>query len=317
MRRTSGAVLALTAIVAVSGCGAAESAPSAAESGLTKDQAQTILREFDEGDSAATTSGDPAALAKHEAEPLLSASIAASRRAKQENRPQPGFTHRDPLFALPGRAADCLLVSGKVSLLGEELSKQSVSHFAKDASGAWKMDNSINLTQGAATSVAGFGQGGAVSGFPADDVKAKLRDELFARTTGTGTPGGGTVAPSPVLDNQFAAGWKTYEQTLAGQQRKVKRRLDGAVWSACGAPVGGGTVVFVTVRVTDVLESTGGAPVELAAGTPDLVATGHAEAVRGTSVEISRAESFLLLIPAGGPAAVLGLSDTATAVTGH
>jgi hypothetical protein len=59
----------------------------------------------------------------------------------------------------------------------------------------------------------------------------------------------------------------------------------------------------------------GGRPeVTLPKESPDLVSAGQATAATGRSIEITRVEVFLLLVPDQQSATVLGLSDNATAV---
>ena len=126
------------------------------------------------------------------------------------------------------------------------------------------------------------------------------------------------VASSPLLDGQFAGGWEVYGQQLAGVGAAARRTMDRAEWSDCAVAVPTGTLTFLTIHATDTLRPAPGGPatVQMVPQSPDLIATGQRTAVSGTSIRVTRVETFVLLVPAqAAGTSVLGLNDTALTVT--
>ncbi|WFE22205.1 hypothetical protein O7621_02200 [Solwaraspora sp. WMMD937] len=318
----------LIAVLVLGGCGdasaegvplgAASSATGPESGGLTAERAGVVLSAFDQADSAASSTGDIEGLRLQETSPALDFSVAAVRRAAHHQRQQPAFRHVNPGFALPTGAASCFLVVATLQLSGAELAPTVVSQFV-ESDGTWKLSHNVRVSQEAV--IGARGVGGTVAG-PAEqllDVASRqaLAGEVFARTIGSSTGNRALVDPGALLDEQFAAGWSLYQQQLAGTGVQVDREFTGAQWGPCAASTSAGTVTFLTLYATDVLVPApdGAATVTLPPESFDLIALGRTEPASGSRIEVSRVETFLLLIPeSGSGATVLGLNDTAIAI---
>jgi hypothetical protein len=278
-----------------------------------------ILSAFDQADSAASVAGDIAALRVQEVTPSLDVSVAAIRRAEYNQRIQPGFRHINPAFALPAGDPDCFVVTATLKLAGLESAPTDVSQFVRDADGQWKVSHNIQVGSTALVAARSIAGRPATAGAAALDETSRrvLAAEVFARTTGQTAGNRAVIASSTLLDEQFAGGWEIYGQQLAGAGATVKRTLDRAVWSRCAVPVAAGTLTFLTVYATDTLRP---APksrrtVTMVPQSPDMISTGHRTAITGTSIRVTRVETFLLLVPAVTTGTtVLGLNDTALTV---
>ncbi|MEO3819600.1 hypothetical protein [Plantactinospora sp. B24E8] len=325
-RRRQGWALGLVLLLGLGGCGAdqavsAGGTPSAAASGFGATQAAEVLAAFDEGDSAASTAGDPDALARFETAPALDASLAGVRRADYHKRTQPAFQHVDPKFALPGTDPRCFLVSATLRITGEESTYVDFSQFVRTPVGDWKLSHHVQVSREAVPAIGDLSASPAVPSAEAVGERSRkaIATELLARTIATDRADTSLVASSPLLDQQFAAGWTIYQQQMAAARMTVERTMQSAEWSACAARTPGGTLALLTMYVTDRVAPAAGnrAPVVLPAESPDMIALGERDGVRGPAVSVSRVEVFLLLVPdaEGSPARVLGLSDAPTKVT--
>ncbi len=323
MFRRTRFLVALSAAVALSACGDdAASAPGAARASAAfgTDAAAGVLAQFDAADSAASQAGDLDGLRAQEVAPALDGSIAAVHRARHHQRRQPGFRHVRPTFAIPTGDARCFLAGASLEITGDQLTSSDVSQFVRLPDGRWRLSHNVQVTRDNVGRLDGLGGAPAVPTTTAVGERSRqaLTSEVFARSIGAPSVGPSLVATSQVLDRQLAAGWRIYGQQLATGKLTVARALDGAEWSECAARVGPATVAFLVLRATDTVTAAPGGPsqVVLRPDTPDLIATGNRDEVRGRSVTVSRVEVFLLLIPdaEGSPATVLGLSDTPTAV---
>jgi hypothetical protein len=320
-RRTRPVVVAVLAAVALSGCGSGPGPePAAAAGGFDAVAAGAVLTRFDAADSAASSAADPRALAGQETSPSLDFSLASARTAQANDRRQPAFTHVRPSFAIPaGPDPLCFLATGTLQLSGQELGQADVSQFVKTAAG-WKLSHNVQVSAGAGTGtgVAVGSAGPTAAALPIDRRQA-LSAELFARTIAATGVTPTLIAPSPVLDQRLAAGWTFYQQQLSAHRTTATRRLVRTEWSDCAGRTTAGTLAFLTVYAVDTLAPARGGPatVVLPAGSPDLVSTGHRQALRGASISVERTEIFLLSVPdsAAAQSTVLGLNDAATAVT--
>ncbi|RKN47590.1 hypothetical protein D7223_12520 [Micromonospora endolithica] len=317
-------LVAAVALLALAGCGGepvdAATPEVAASAAFGPDRAALVLTAFDQADSAASVAGDIEALKTQEVSPSLDLSIAAVRRSAYNQRPQPSFQHINPVFAVPAGEPTCFLATATLRLTGSELAPTDVSQFVLDADGQWKLSHNVQVTQPALVTARSIGGRPATSGGTALDVTSRkaLAAEVFARSIGSTTSNRSLVASSPLLDGQFAGGWEVYGQQLAGVGAEVRRTMDRAEWSDCAVAVPTGTLTFLTLHVTDTLSPAPGGPatVRLEPQSPDLIAAGRSTAVRGKSIQVTRVETFLLLVPAQTVGtSLLGLNDTALTVT--
>jgi hypothetical protein len=321
-RRARPVLLAAAAVLALSACGTgpAPAPVAAAAGGFDAAAAGAVLTRFDTLDSTASTAADPKALAGQETSPSLDFSLASARTAQANGRRQPPFTHVRPSFAIPAGAEPlCFLATGVLQLSGQELAQPDVSQFVRTAAG-WKLSHNVQVSAGAGTDAGiAFSSAGPTAAALPIDRRQALSAELFARSIAATGSTPTLIAPSPVLDQRLAAGWTFYQQQLAAHRTTATRRLVRAEWSDCAARTAAGTLAFVTVYAVDTLAPAHGGPaaVTLPAGSPDLLSTGHRQAVRGTSISVERTEIFLLSVPdsTAAQSTVLGLNDAATAVT--
>lgn len=312
-------------LLALAGCGGASedgagtAGAQPATDGLTETAAAKVLKDFDQADSAASTAGDVEALGRLETEPALLASVAAVHRARFHRRVQPAFSHVEPAFARPAGDPRCFLATARLQLTGEELTRTDVSQFVRGADGQWRLSHNVQVAADLVPVAASLA--GAPAG-PVDDAvdgarRQALSAQVFARTTGSGTPDLAVLAHSAALDEQLAAGWSIYMQQMGSAGMAVDRRLTGSEWSSCAAHPADGTIVFLTLNLTDSIVATiDGKDAVLAPPAPDLVAVGRTTPVTGKTITVTRTEVFLLHVPAqpGAAAKVLGLTDTATKV---
>ncbi|MDG4809408.1 hypothetical protein O7634_21895 [Micromonospora sp. WMMD1120] len=317
-------VAAAMTLLVLAGCGggpvdAATPAPAGSAT-FGRERAALVLTAFDQADSAASVAGDVEALRTQEVSPSLDLSIAAIRRAAYNQRPQPSFQHINPAFAVPPGDPSCFLATATLRLAGSELAPTDVSQFVRGDDGQWKLSHNVQVTQPALVVARSIDGRPATQGATAVDETTgrALAAEVFARSIGSTTGNRSLVASSPLLDGQFAGGWEVYGQQLAGVGAKVERAMDRAEWSDCAVAAPAGTLTFLTIHATDTLRPAPGGPatVRMVPQSPDLIATGHRTAISGTSIRVTRVETFLLLVPAQGTGAtVLGLNDTALSVT--
>jgi len=318
------ATAAVAALLVLTACGgepvdAATPAPDGSAA-FGRDRAALVLTAFDQADSAASVAGDVEALKTQEVSPALDLSIAAVRRSAYNQRPQPSFQHINPAFAVPPGDPACFLATATLKLAGSELAPTDVSQFVLDADGHWKLSHNVQVTQPSLVVARSIDGRPATEGGEALDETSRraLAAEVFARSIGSTTSNRSLVVSSPLLDGQFAGGWEVYGQQLAGVGAAVQRTLDKAEWSDCAVAVPAGTLTFLTIHATDTVRPAPGGPatVQMVPQSPDLIATGHREAVRGKSIRVTRVETFLMLVPAQTTgASVLGLNDTALTVT--
>lgn len=322
MRPAVLAVFAAVAVAMLPSCGSgAGGSTAAAATSFDAAAAAAVLARFDSLDSTASSAADPHGLAAQETAPSLDFSLASARTAQANGRRQPPFSHVRPSFAIPTGTPLCFLAQATLQLAGQELAQPDVSQFVRTAAG-WKLSHNVQLTAAVGTGSALTGAEPTVSAVPSDRREA-LSAELFRRAIGGGTGstsgGAAAVAPSPVLDQRLAAGWTVYRQQLASRKMTVSRRLLRSEWSDCAARTAGATLAFVTLYAVDTLAPARGGPtaVALPASSPDLVATGHRQALRGAAISVERTEIFLLSVPdsAAEPSTVLGLNDAATAAS--
>ncbi len=89
--------------------------------------------------------------------------------------------------------------------------------------------------------------------------------------------------------------------------------------SLCAARSGDATLAFVALYSADSVTPTPTGPpaATLSASSPDVIATGHHEAVTGKKIIVSRTQIFLVRVPDSVtvPVTVLGLNDAATALS--
>jgi hypothetical protein len=188
--------------------------------------------------------------------------------------------------------------------------------------GSWRLSHNVQVGQAATTVVRAMGAKPAVDSAQAIDPARRdaLATEVFTRTLGGKSAGAALVAPTALLDQQFAAGWQVYQRQMAGAGMAVTRSLVDTAWSPCAAPVPGGMLTFLTLHALDTIRPApgGAATVTLSPQSPDLSGTGQRNAVTGSSVTVSRVQVFLLLVPpaGGGGATVLGLGDAPVQVSG-
>lgn len=291
--------------------------PGPSTAPLDSAEIRRILTAFDEADSAASTAGDQVALQALEVEPALHASVASVHRARLRERRQPGFSHLDPVFAVPPGDPPCFLVTGTLKLAGLELTPTDVSQFLRDRDGRWKLSHHVVVAPGAVLSARSIdGRVASAGGQAIDQARRRtIAAELFARSIGSGPRS--AVAVSGVLDNQLAAGWGVYREQLAAAGATVSRELSSTEWSSCAVPTAAGTLTFFTLYATDTVRPTSaaGSTVTLPKDSPDLVSTGTAGALTGARITVSRVETFLLLVPDNAAATVLGVTDTAISAT--
>ncbi|WP_432967441.1 hypothetical protein [Dactylosporangium sp. CA-233914] len=324
MNKVVAGVVTLALAGLVAGCGKADPtggapAEAAPQPGLATAAAEAVLAAFDQADSAASSAGDPAGLKAQEVPPSLDLSLAAANRAKAAKRTPPAFRHTQPGFAIPAGDATCFLVVAGLQVTGAEQALADVTQFVKQDGGGWKASHNVSINQ------ATVAQARALAGRPAvatttaldEQRRQALQDEVFARSTGAGSPALSVLASSNLLDRQFAAGWAVYQQQLGGVGMTAKRELRGSEWSQCAAKTDGGVFAFLTIRAADTVAGSGGKPATLAPQSPDLQGLGKAEAVTAASITVSRVQVFLLFVPttAGQPATLLGLGDAPTALT--
>lgn len=315
---------AAAALLVLTSCGgepvdAAAPAPDASAT-FGRDRAALVLTAFDQADSAASVAGDVEALRTQEVSPSLDLSIAAVRRAVHNQRSQPSFQHINPVFAVPAGDPSCFLATATLRLTGSELAPTDVSQFVRGADGLWKLSHNVQVTQPSLVAARSIDGRPATQGGAALDETSRraLAAEVFARSIGSTTSNRSLVASSPLLDGQFAGGWEVYGQQLAGVGAAVGRTMDQAQWSDCAVAVSAGTLTFLTIHATDALRPApdGPATVALVPQSPDLIATGHRTTVSGKSIQVTRVQTFLLLVPAQTTGtSVLGLNDTALTVT--
>jgi hypothetical protein len=316
------AVSGIVAVAAVTACGGSPRDPGpatpVADTTFTTQHAATVLAQFDRADSAASSAGDIQALQATETAPVLDTSIAAIHRSQAQHQQQRPFQHLQPVFAI---APSCFLATANLKSTGNELTRTDVSEFVHGTDGTWKLSLNVQVGQDAVTTVRAIGgqsARGSDQAIPAARRTA-LQNEVFSRTTGSAAANDSVLAPSVLLDQQFAAGWHVYQQQLAGAGMTVHRALVSADWSRCAATVPGGTMAFLTLNMTDTITALPGGPadVTLGAQSPDLISVGRHTAISGRTVVTSRIENFLLLVPDGTGigASLLGLDDAPLAVS--
>ncbi len=323
-----GALLLIGWILA--GCGSdtanpAVSTPSTGVPAFGVSAAQAVLAEFDRVDSQASSAGDLAALAGQETAPSLDFSAASVRTAQTNGRSQPSFAHVNASFAIPtGSAAnetpECFLATATLQLSGQDHGQTDVSQFEHTA-GGWKLSHNVQLARGAVLDA----PTSAVAALTGEAVAAGRRQalaaELFARAIAAGPApdGAGSVAANTLLDQRLAAGWTVYQQQLAAAGMAVSRQLLRSQWSTCAARSGDATLAFVALYSADSVTPTPTGPpaATLSARSPDVIATGHHEAVTGKKIIVSRTQIFLVRVPDSVtvPVTVLGLNDAATALS--
>ncbi|MDI6105350.1 hypothetical protein QLQ12_42895 [Actinoplanes sp. NEAU-A12] len=308
--------------LAVAGCAGpatepAASRPEAAQASAAGFDPAAVLAEFDQGDSAASKSGDGEKLAVWETGPALQNSLAAVKRARLSQRVSPGFRHQDPVFAVAD-PADCFVAAAKLAVDSEDRPRADVSHFVRADGGRWQLSHHVMVADPLMAAAGIFTR---ATGRPTGEMldaarRTALTGEVFTRSIG-GPADTTVLARSAVLDDQLAAGWSIYTQQMEGAGMKVDRRLTASEWAPCAAKADDGIVAFLTLNVVDTIVSTkDGADAVLAPPAPDLLATGRTEAVRAHTITVSRVEVFLLKVPpSGAPATVAGLTDAATEIT--
>lgn len=314
------AVAVAVAVLVVAGCGrsvvdSAGAGPATAGT-FNASAAGAVLAAFDHADSVASSGGDLSALAAQEASPVLHASVASVNRAKAAGRTQPAFRHLDPVFAIPAGTPSCFLTVATLSTAGAELTRTDVSQFVRSADDAWKLSHNVQIGSAQAPAIRALGGRPAVTSTGAIDNerRARLSAEVFNRTIAAGAPDVSVLATSVLLDQQFAAGWRVYQQQMSAAGMSVARTLVAADWSACAVTLDQGTLTFLTLTVTDTVRARQGGPARLDPHSPDLVGLGR-QAATGSTIAVSRVEVILLLVPAGAPATLLGLNDAPTDLT--
>lgn len=327
-RRLVTAVSGLSAAgcLLLAGCGAGEADAELSPEGFEAEQAENVLAEFDEGDSAATASGDPEQLRRWETEPLIDLTVAASRSAQATGEAPSAFTHVSPQFALPENpsSSPCFLSTAELDVEGQGIASRNVMHFVADGKSNterpsdWLASHAVVVADDVTPALLDLTDATVVDVAETIDAErlGAIEAGVYGRSIGepVGNGGEAAVAESVVLDGRLAQGVSVYKQELEAQGAQFERELTDSSWSSCGAQSDAGLIAFLDLEATDTLMAAEGDTVQLPMDSPDAAATGQTEPLTGAQIEVERRQLFLLLIPdeENAQAVVLGLNDAAT-----